>query len=143
MRNNKASSSFPFTLVRWIIYLVIIFAIIMLGKSAYNYGYAVFADRKMSEAPGVAVTVTIKPGMSTYKIGKLLQRKGLVKDAKVFVVQEKLSNYRGKIKPGSYIVNTSFDINKILAILAQEQVEEQSEDGGQSNTSATQTNGEN
>ncbi|HIT89702.1 MAG TPA: endolytic transglycosylase MltG [Candidatus Merdenecus merdavium] len=121
MSKKNVLSSITLTAIRLTVYVIIIVAIIAIGKSAYKFGYAVFADRNMSDPPGVEVTVTIKPRTSTYKIGKLLLRKGLIKDAKVFVVQEKLSDYRGKILPGSYILNTSYDVNKILAILSREE----------------------
>ena len=126
MSKKKVLSSVTLTAIRLVIYVVIIVAIIAIGKSAYKFGYAVFADRRMAEPPGVEVTVTIKPRTSAYKIGKLLQRKGLIKDAKVFFIQEKLSDYKGKIQPGSYILNTSYDVNKILAILSRQETDQSS-----------------
>lgn len=121
MNKKKESSSVTRTLIRLLVYIIVVIIIVILAKGAYRFGYSVFADRRMEEAPGVDVTVTVKPGMSTRKLGELLERKGLIKNAKVFAVQERLSGYKGQIKPGSYILNTSYDVNKLLSILSQEE----------------------
>lgn len=60
-----------------------------------------------SEEEGRDITVVVEEGDSVYQIGKTLESRGLIRDAKVFVVQEKLSNYSGKLQPGTYILNTS------------------------------------
>ena len=58
-------------------------------------------------------------------IGKILKKKGLIKDAKIFVVQEKLSSYKGKLQAGTYILNTSMTPDEMMAILARENTEGQ------------------
>ena len=72
----------------------------------------------MSPGDGQEVTVVIKQDTSVYKIAKTLENKGLVKDAKVFFVQELLSNYRGKLRPGTYLLSTAYTPNRIMGILA-------------------------
>ena len=50
----------------------------------------------------------------------------------MFVVQEKLSNYSGKLQPGTYILNTSMTPDEIMEILAKENVTgqpDQTQDG--------------
>ena len=79
------------------------------------------------EDHGEDVTVVIKDGASVYQIGKILKSKGLIKDAKVFVVQESLSNYKDKLQSGTYILNTSMTTDEMLAVLAREDMTGQPE----------------
>ena len=59
------------------------------------------------------------------RLERLWNEKNLIEDAKVFVVQEKLSRYRGKIKPGSYVVSTAYTPDRILAVLSGEDSQEE------------------
>ena len=79
------------------------------------------------EDHGEDVTVVIKDGASVYQIGKILKSKGLIEDAKVFVVQESLSNYKNKLQSGTYILNTSMTTDEMLAVLAREDMTGQPE----------------
>ena len=72
--------------------------------------------------------MVIKEGASVYDIGKTLKKKGLIEDAKVFYVQEKLSNYKGRLNPGTYILSTAFTPDQIMAVLAGEQEESPEEE---------------
>ena len=82
----------------------------------------------MDPGDGREVTVVIKEGASAYQVGRTLEKKGLIEDAKVFFVQEKLSNYRGKIKAGTYILSTAYTPDRIMAVLSGES-DEDSEGG--------------
>lgn len=88
------------------------------GKTTYQFGYDVFNQQAMSPGEGQEVTVVIKDGDSVYDIGKTLESKGLIADAKVFFVQEKLSNYKGELRPGTYLLSTAYTPNRIMGILA-------------------------
>ncbi|MCB5712296.1 endolytic transglycosylase MltG [Lactonifactor longoviformis] len=112
---------------RILLYVCVIFAIIYVGKTAYSFGYDIFNQVPVSQGEGKDVTVVIKDGTSVYKIGKILKNKGLIDDGKVFVVQEKLSNYKDKLQAGTYILNTSQTADEMMAILARENTEGQPE----------------
>ena len=115
---------------RTAVYVAVFVLIIWLGKSVYSFGYHVFKQQPMSPGEGQEVTVVIKEGASVYQIGKTLEKKKLIEDAKIFVVQEKLSIYKGKLKPGTYILSTAYNADRIMAILAGE---EDDASGGDSN----------
>lgn len=100
------------------LYVCIIVLIFWLGKSSYEFGYDVFNQRAVSPENGQEVTVVIKEGTSVYEIGKILERKGLIEDAKVFWVQELLSSYRGKMKSGTYLLSTAYTPNRMMEILS-------------------------
>ena len=100
------------------VYIFIIVFLIWVGKSAYQFGYDVFNQQAMSPGEGQEVTVVIKEDTSLYKIAKTLQKKGLVKSATVFYVQERLSTYHGKLQAGTYLLSTAYTPNRIMGILA-------------------------
>ena len=73
------------------LYVCVAVLIIWIGKVTYQFGY---------------------------DIARTLKSKGLIDDALVFVVQEKLSNYSGKMRPGTYLLSTAYTPNRIMGILA-------------------------
>ncbi len=103
---------------RIVLYTCVVVLIFWLGKTTYNFGYNIFNQQAMSPGEGQEVTVVIKDDNSVYKIAKTLERKGLIKDALVFYVQEKLSNYSGKLRPGTYLLSTAYTPTRIMGILA-------------------------
>lgn len=126
VRKQKKSSMIAGSFFRFALYLGVTIAVIYTGKEAYDFGYDIFNQEPMAdEEDGRDITVVLKAEDSVYQIGKILKKKGLIEDAKVFFVQEKLSNYKGKLQPGTYILNTSMTVDDMLAILAKENKEGQ------------------
>lgn len=103
---------------RIVLYICVVVLIFWIGKSTYQFGYDIFNQQPMSPGEGQEVTVVIKQDTSVYQVAKILESKGLVKDAKVFYVQEKLSNYRGRLRPGTYLLSTAYTPARIMGILA-------------------------
>lgn len=102
------------------LYVLIIFGLIYLGKSSYHFGYEIFHQTPVESGEGREMTVVIKDGTSTYQIGRILENKGLIEDARIFVIQEKLSNYKGKLRAGTYVLNTNMTADEIMAVLSGE-----------------------
>ncbi len=126
VRKQKTSSIVAGGFLRLGLYLCAVIAVIYIGKSAFDFGYAIFNQVPMaSEEDGRDITVVVENGDSVYQIGKILKNKGLIEDAKIFVVQEKLSNYKGKLQSGTYILNTSMNAEEMMAVLAKEDTEGQ------------------
>ncbi len=100
------------------LYVCVIILIFWIGKTTYQFGYDVFNQQAMSPGEGQEITVVIQDGASVYDIAKILESKGLIKDARVFYVQEKLSNYKGQLKPGTYLLSTAYTPTRIMGILA-------------------------
>ena len=100
------------------LYVCVAVLVIWIGKVTYQFGYNVFNQQAMSPGEGLEVTVVIKEDATTYDIAKTLKSKGLIDDALVFWLQEKLSNYSGKMKPGTYLLSTAYTPNRIMGILA-------------------------
>lgn len=110
------------TVVETIIKVVVIAAVIVLvfrgATKAYDFGYRVFADEPVSVSGGRTITVGIAEGASVKEIAQMLEEKGLIEDAKLFVVQELLSAYHGEILPGIYDLSTDMTAEQMLAIMS-------------------------
>ncbi len=114
-------------LITVLMYLLVIIFVGYLGRTAYLFGYDVFNEQSVTEAPGEDVTVLIPRDSSVRQIGQILSDKGLIEDVNVFVVQERISNYHGKLLGGTYILNTSQTPTEMMAILARVNTEGQLE----------------
>ena len=120
---GKAGVAVASGIFRTAFYVCVAVLIFWIGKSAYQFGYNIFNQQAMSPGAGQEVTVVIEDGSSVYKIGKTLESKGLVEDAKIFYVQERLSNYHGKLTAGTYLLSTAYTPNRIMSILSGEDEE--------------------
>lgn len=126
VRKQKKSSIVAGGFLRFGLYVCVIIAVVYIGKSAFDFGYAIFNQVPMaSEEDGRDITVVVESGDSVYQIGKTLKNKGLIEDAKIFAIQEKLSDYKGKLQAGTYILNTSMNVEEMMAVLARENTEGQ------------------
>lgn len=107
-------------ILRLLTYVLVACSVILFCKTAYSFGYAIFKQKPMAEAPGQAVTVVIPEESSVIEIAKILQNKGLVESDMMFVLQEYLSTYHGDLQAGTYLLNTSMVPDEIMAILSGE-----------------------
>ena len=133
--------------IKVLLYIVVILLIVLVGRMAYSFGYLVFDQRPATvvKEEGEDVTVVVKEGDTAYDVGQTLVEKGLSENAVVFWVQEQLSDYKGKIQPGTYILNTADNVDEMLAIMSGEDTEGQpSQDtGDQAEDGSGESEGEN
>lgn len=102
---------------------VIVFAVYAIYRGAllcYDYGYRIFTEPAVSSGEGRTVTVAITEDMSASEIGQLLENKGLIRDAKLFVLQYYLSEYRKDVKPGIFELSTSMTVEEMMAAMVPE-----------------------
>lgn len=90
---------------------------------AFDYGHRIFSEEPMSTGEGRKVTVTISSDMNASNIGQLLENKGLIRDAKLFVLQERLSECHDKIQPGEYELTTAMTAEEMMIIMSDGYVE--------------------
>lgn len=114
-------------IIKAIVFAFIIVYVLRISTAAYDYGYRVFAETPVSLGEGRTISVYIENGDSAKEVGEMLQEKGLIRDARLFRIQELLSENRGKIKPGIYDLSTSMTAQEMLAVISPEE-EEESED---------------
>ena len=111
-------------IIKAIIFVLIVMFVYRTAVTAYDYGYRVFAEEPVSEGEGRTLSVYVEQDDSVKDIGNMLQEKGLIRDAKLFWVQELLSENHGKIKPGIYDLNTSMTSQDMIAVMAGNDTEE-------------------
>ena len=102
-------------IVRAAIVVVVIYAIKQICIKAYDYGYRIYSEPPMAEDEGIDIVVDIPMGSSAADTGKILKDNGLIRDDRLFYMQELLSDYHGKTEPGTYKLNTSMTAEEMLA----------------------------
>ena len=123
--------------IEMVIKVVVIAAAIIFifrgATGAYEFGYRVFADELMSVAGGRTITVGISEAMKIKDIAKMLEEKGLIEDANLFIVQELLSAHHNEIVPGIYDLSTSMTAQEMIAVMSAPSGEEEEDgEGGES-----------
>lgn len=121
MKVRRAFMSIAAMLMRLFIVLVLVSLIYKLGFNAYDFGYRIFAEEPITGEPGRNIDVTIPMGSSAMEIGEILENSGLIRDKKLFFLQERLSEYHGKLAPGEYTLNTSQTAQDMMEIMAEEE----------------------
>ena len=87
---------------------------------AYDYGYRIFKEDPMTQAPGLDIEVQITMGKSVKEIGEILVNKGLIRDANLFYLQNIVSEYKDKLIPGVYTLNTAMTMQEMMKIMSTE-----------------------
>ena len=78
--------------------MIILMFIRKYALMAYNYGYRVFTEPPVTvTGDGTVISVSIGEDHNALEIGKTLESKGLIRDAKLFVLQELANENHGKI----------------------------------------------
>lgn len=96
----------------------VIILVFKLAVSAYDFGFNLFADIPIDEeGSGRTVNVIISENLDSMEVGKMLEEKGLIRDAKMFYIQEKLSDYKDKITAGTYELNTAMSVEDMLSVI--------------------------
>lgn len=112
---------------------IIVVIIYEMAMYAYNFGYMVFADAAVEASPGRDITITVEMGDDVRDIGATLENRGLIADANIFWVQAYLLDYKDKMQPGEYTLNTSMKADEMMLILSAsvtEDEEGESEEAG-------------
>ena len=110
--------------LRMLLFAVIVYGVVKVGETAYEFGRSVFLEEAVSEEPGRNITVMVEDNTSTMDIAKMLEKKGLIRDYKLFYVQVKVSKYNNKLKPGTYTLNTSMKAEEMMNVMSTEQTED-------------------
>ena len=104
------------------IYAILAIAVLVVigqAKRYYDMGYGIFSQvAKDAPGTGVKVLVEVTEGMTASEVGKMLEENGIVESARIFVIQEKVSEYSGEIKPGTYTLSSEMTTETIMSILS-------------------------
>lgn len=97
----------------------------------YNYGYRIFTEPAVSAGEGRTVTVAITDDMSPKEIGQLFENKGLVRDARLFMLQYYLSEYVKDVKPGVFELSTSMTAEEMMEAMTATEDGDQDQSAGE------------
>ena len=111
MNRNSVLGTLISILIEILLILVLVFVIWGAGRWAYSFGYA--------------IQVTITEGQSNRQISKMLEEKGLIRDANPFYVRLMLTDYKKLIQPGTYTLNTSMQSEEMMAVMSGETDEDE------------------
>ena len=89
------------------------------GKWAFEFGHRVFTETAVDlPEDGQEKVVEITPGMGAMELGDLLEKKGLIRDSKLFFLQLKLSSFSNKMKEGTYTLSTSMTAYEMMQVMS-------------------------
>ncbi len=118
MEGRQIAGAVVGTVIKVVVTAVFLMFVYRYAVEAYDYGYRIFGEEPMDAEPGRDVTVTIEEHDSTQDVAEMLVQRGLIRDAKLFVIQEKLSGLEEGIQPGTYDLNTAMKVEEMLEIFA-------------------------
>lgn len=110
-------------MVKFFKFIVLVVAIAMLGIIFFDYGKGIYDDYKNElsgnyHTEGKDVQIEIPQGASAKKIASILKEAGLIKYEKAFTKRLQESEYRGKLKAGTYTLNTGMNTLEMMAALS-------------------------
>ncbi len=118
MEGRQIAGAVVGTVIKVVVTAVFLMFVYRYAVEAYDYGYRIFGEEPMDAEPGRDVTVTIGEYDSTQDVAEMLMQRGLIRDAKLFVIQEKLSGLEEGMQPGTYDLNTAMTVEEMLEIFA-------------------------
>ena len=124
MNSKEVVISVFSTVFKIVLAIIIVMLVYKWSLQAYDYGQRVFNEPPVSAGSGRAITVVVNEGDTAKEIGAMLEKKGLIRDAMLFRIQEMLSAYKDELQPGTYELNTSMTTEEMMEIMSM-QVEEE------------------
>ena len=118
MEGRQIAGAVVGTVIKVVVTAVFLMFVYRYAVEAYDYGYRIFGEEPMDAEPGRDVTVTIGEHDSTQDVAEMLMQRGLIRDAKLFVIQEKLSGLEEGIQPGTYDLNTAMKVEEMPEVFA-------------------------
>lgn len=99
--------------------------VIKAATAAYDYGFRIFTEAPVSLGEGRIISVSVEDPVSVRAVGEMLEERGLIRDANLFVIQELLSESHGKIQPGIYDLSTAMTAEEMMAVMAENAPDEE------------------
>ena len=124
MNSKEVVVSVFSTVFKIVVAVIIVMLVYKWSVSAYEYGQRVFNEPPVSSGSGRVITVTVESGDTAKEIGDMLEKNGLIRDAKLFQIQEMLSAYKDEIQPGTYDLSTAMTAEEMMEIMSAEVEEE-------------------
>ena len=118
MKKKEAAGVAVYSVVKIVVINLVIMVVYRLGSMAYSYGERIFGEPPMESAPGTDIVITVGSEDSVRDIADNLKAAGLIRDAGLFVLQERLAGYKEGVKAGTYTLNTSMTPEELIQTMA-------------------------
>ena len=118
MKKKEAAGVAVYSVVKIVVIILVIMVVYRLGSMAYSYGERIFGEPPMESAPGTDFVITVGSEDSVRDIADNLKAAGLIRDAGLFVLQERLAGYKEGVKAGTYTLNTSMTPEELIQTMA-------------------------
>ena len=118
MKKKEAAGVAVYSVVKIVVIILVIMVVYRLGSMAYSYGERIFGEPPMESAPGTDIVITVGSEDSVRDIAENLKSAGLIRDAGLFVLQERLAGYKEGFKAGTYTLNTSMTPEELIQTMA-------------------------
>ena len=118
MKKKEAAGVAVYSVVKIVVIILVIMVVYRLGSMAYSYGERIFGEPPMESAPGTDIVITVGSEDSVRDIAENLNAAGLIRDAGLFVLQERLAGYKEGVKAGTYTLNTSMTPEELIQTMA-------------------------
>lgn len=105
------------TVTKVVVAAVVLMFVYRYSIMAYDSGYRLFGEEAIDEEPGREVSLVVSEGDSAEEIGQMMEDKGLIRDAWLFVVHEKLADLEDGIAPGTYELNTAMTVEEMVELM--------------------------
>ena len=110
------------TLGSIIIYAVIALAILFMAGQAkhyYDVGYGVFSQQgKDARGTGKVVAFTVEEGIKAPRLAEQLEEQGIIESARLFLIQERVSDYAGMYVAGTYALSSEMTTEEIMKVIS-------------------------
>lgn len=123
MAKKKVAQAVAVT-VSTIVHCAVIVMICYVFAFSYRLAYQVFSNPVCDKYATSYHTVVISEGEDSRSVVQELEKKGVVKDWEIAYLRLQVSPYKGKLKPGTYQVTASMQMDTIFAVLSQDTKEE-------------------
>ena len=117
MRGGQIVGAVVETVIKVVVAAIVVMLIYRYSIMAYDYGYRIFGEEPVDAEPGRDISIQVADGDEAEDIGRTLEEKGLIRDANLFVIQEKLSGLEDGIAAGTYELNTAMTVGEMLDIM--------------------------
>ena len=118
MKKKEAAGVAVYSVVKIVVIILVIMVVYRLGSMAYSYGERIFGEPPMESAPGTDIVITVGSEDSVRDFADNLKEAGLIRDAGLFVLQERLAGYKEGVKAGTYTLNTSMTPEELIQTMA-------------------------
>ncbi len=99
--------------------VLVVCGLYRIGIQCYDFGYRVYTEPAVSEGDHTDVLVQITEDMDEKDLAVLLEEKQLVRDSRLFFLQEKLYGY--KPVPGVYTLNPAMTSSELMSGMTPEE----------------------